>query len=82
MNIILDNIPVGQRIKNIKFEIAFEDGSFETSSANNNVKTVSSVSEASDVEHVEHVEHVANTNIENAERPQKDVPSEMLDAEF
>lgn len=67
MNIILNDIPQGHLIKNIKFEISFENG--ETISPHVNVETVKDTQTTQSVPEIEN-------------RASKDVPEEMLNSEF
>lgn len=67
MNIILNDIPQGHLIKNIKFEISFENG--EIVSPHVNVET------AKDTQTIQSVPEIEN-------RASKDVPEEMLNSEF
>ena len=66
MNIILNDIPQGHLIKNIKFEISFENGEIVSPC----VKI-----EKQDV-------HTTQTVPEIENRASKDVPEEMLNSEF
>lgn len=70
MNIILNDIPQGHLIKNIKFEISFENGEVIAPKVHvsQNVETANTVNPSNVPE------------IEN--RASKDVPEEMLNSEF
>lgn len=72
MNIILNDIPQGQIIKNIKFEISFENG----------VAVTPNVIVDTDDTHLKETSNGVPKidSIEN--REQKDVPDEMLNTEF
>lgn len=69
MNIILNDIPQGQIIKNIKFEISFENGVAVTP---NVIVDTQSKETSNNVPKIESIEN----------REQKDVPDEMLNTEF
>ena len=72
MNIILNDIPQGQIIKNIKFEISFENGVAVTP----NVIVDTQAKEISNnLNSVPRIDSIEN-------REQKDVPDEMLNTEF
>lgn len=78
MNIILNDIPNGSLIKNIKFEISFENGTVLAPDVkiNENFQTVQHVQYTENSDHVE-------KNVPNIEtRASKDVPEEMLNSEF
>ena len=66
MNIILNDIPQGHLIKNIKFEISFVNG--EIVSPHVNIET-------QEVQTTQTVPEIEN-------RASKDVPEEMLNSEF
>ncbi len=69
MNIILNDIPQGQIIKNIKFEFSFENGVAVTP---NVIVDTQSKETSNNVPKIESIEN----------REQKDVPDEMLNTEF
>lgn len=84
MNIILDNIPQGQKVKSIKFEIEFEN-SLENGLENNieaehGVKHVQTCSPAAEPAQSTSVVHVPDIQIDGREN--KQVPAEMLNADF
>lgn len=67
MNIILNDIPQGHLIKNIKFEISFENGEIVSPHVN--------IESTKDVQTTQTVPEIEN-------RASKDVPEEMLNSEF
>lgn len=69
MNIILNDIPQGHLIKNIKFEISFENGEVLAPKVHVAQTTEKEISRASNVPEIEN-------------RASKDVPEEMLNSEF
>lgn len=72
MNIILNDIPQGQIIKNIKFEISFENGVAVTPNVIVDTQTKETSNNLNSVPKIDSIEN----------REQKDVPDEMLNTEF
>lgn len=72
MNIILNDIPQGQIIKNIKFEISFENGVAVTPNVIVDTQTKETSNNLNNVPKIDSIEN----------REQKDVPDEMLNTEF
>lgn len=72
MNIILNDIPQGQIIKNIKFEISFENGVAVTPNVIVDTDDTYLKETSNGVPKIDSIEN----------REQKDVPDEMLNTEF